>query len=79
MNLTKIIEVSIVLIICLSSVRLSDDKKIPKYLDELFQEPLFKLLVLYVIWLECCTIVPIGLAILLGIILHRYNKPKLLN
>ena len=75
MNLTKIIEVTMVLIICLSSVKLSSNDKIPEYLDELFQHPLFKLLVLYVIWLECCTIIPIGLAVLLGVILHRYNKP----
>jgi hypothetical protein len=71
----KIIEVTMVLVICLASIRLSNEQPIPEYLDELFQNSLFKLLVLYIIWLECCTIIPIGLAILLGIILHRYNKP----
>jgi len=75
MNLKRIIEVAMVLVICLSSIRLSNEEPIPEYLDELFQSSLFKLLVLYVIWLECCTIIPIGLAVLLGIILHRYNKP----
>ena len=73
--MTKFLEVGIVLVITLATIYLSNhNNSPPEYLNVLFQDSLFKLLILLVIWKECCTITPIALAVFIGVLLHRHNS-----